>query len=86
MCSPPETSATTDPIPWGHSAAAHRVHGWCAICDGRGYAKEALAWRVRENRRHDAAQAAVAASETRRNPWTCKPPPTTCAPSAARKP
>ncbi|MFF5668809.1 hypothetical protein ACFY8S_01510 [Streptomyces hygroscopicus] len=44
-------------VPPGHSAVAHRVHGWCALCDARGYAKETMAWRVRENRREDAARA-----------------------------
>lgn len=67
MGNPPEPEPAadrkTDPPPWGRSTAAHRVHGWCALCDGRGYAKEATAWRVRENRRHEAEQATLAASE-----------------------
>lgn len=66
MCNPPEPSTAQSRAPWGHSAAAHRVHGWCADCPGRDAAQEALAWRVRENRRHDAEQAALAASEARR--------------------
>ncbi|WP_327594689.1 hypothetical protein [Streptomyces chartreusis] len=63
----PVDGTRTDPALWGHSSAAHRVHGWCADCPGRDAAQEAVEWRVRENRRHEAAQAAVAASETRRN-------------------
>lgn len=67
MCSPPMSSAGHAPELWGHSAAAHRVHGWCADCPGKDHAQEALAWRVRENRRNDAEQAALAASRANRN-------------------
>ncbi|WP_405759450.1 hypothetical protein OG234_13230 [Streptomyces sp. NBC_01420] len=64
-----ELSPDTDPGPGaGHSRAAHRVHGWCALCAGYGYAREALAWRVRENRREEATRAALDASGS--NPST----------------
>ncbi|MGW3971198.1 hypothetical protein ACWEFD_18100 [Streptomyces ardesiacus] len=59
---------TDDPAaPWGHSSAAHRVLGWCSHCPDHDPAEEVVAWRVRENRRHEATQAALAASEARRN-------------------
>ncbi|MFF4900448.1 hypothetical protein [Streptomyces sp. NPDC001068] len=67
MCNPPTPAAEHGPDLWGHSSAAHRVHGWCADCTGRDVAQEAVAWRVRENRRHDAEQTALAASAARRN-------------------
>ncbi|MEU0947652.1 hypothetical protein ABZ379_33870 [Streptomyces canus] len=57
--------------PWGHSAAAHRAFGWCADCNPviqEGVGEELVAWRTRENRRHEAYQAALAAS--RSNPPT----------------
>lgn len=69
---PPDSPPVSRPpldgeaAPWGHSAAAHRVHGWCADCPGRDYPAEAVAWRVRENRRHEAEQAAHAAAEADR--------------------
>ncbi|MET7720671.1 hypothetical protein [Streptomyces mirabilis] len=67
MCNPPTPAPEHAGAPWGHSAAAHRVHGWCADCKGHDMAEEAVAWRVRENRRHEAEQAALAASEARPN-------------------
>jgi len=67
MCNPPEPTASQGRAPWGHSAAAHRVLGWCADCPDRNVGQEALAWRTRENRRHEAQQADEAAAETRRN-------------------
>lgn len=54
--------------PWGHSLAAHRVHGWCADCPGRDLAAEAVAWRVHENRRHEVARAACGTGETTARP------------------
>ncbi|MFF1468043.1 hypothetical protein [Streptomyces mirabilis] len=67
MCNPPEPATEHAPELWGHSASAHRVHGWCADCPGHDLAEETVAWRVRENRRHDAEQAALAASAANRN-------------------
>lgn len=54
--------------PWGHSRAAHRVHGWCAHCTGRTAMDEAAAWRVRENetQRAEAGTPAVLAVEAGR--------------------
>jgi hypothetical protein len=52
--------------PWGHSTAAHRAHGFCSDCHDRSTFDELVAWRVRENRRHEAEQAARAASEADR--------------------
>ncbi|MER7842200.1 hypothetical protein ABTY98_41555 [Streptomyces sp. NPDC096040] len=66
MCNPPAPTPEHGPELWGHSTAAHRVHGWCADCKGHDLPGEAVAWRVHENRRHDAEQAALAASEANR--------------------
>ncbi|MFF4147298.1 hypothetical protein ACFY0A_39720 [Streptomyces sp. NPDC001698] len=38
--------------PFGHSVAAHRVHGWCALCPDRTPDEELIAWRTHERRRH----------------------------------
>jgi hypothetical protein len=35
--------------PPGHSAAAHRAHGWCAFCPGRTVMDEVGAWRSQES-------------------------------------
>lgn len=55
-------------VPWGHSVAAHRVLGWCSHCPGHGPAEEVVAWRARENKRHEAEQAALAVSAANTNP------------------
>jgi hypothetical protein len=44
--------------PAGHSLAAHRVHGWCAICRGRTALEELAEWRIHENARHRRAEEA----------------------------
>lgn len=68
MCNPPpDEQAGTGRALRGHSAAAHRVHGWCATCPGRDAAQETVAWRVKETRRHEATQGAAFAAEARRH-------------------
>lgn len=41
--------------PPGHSLAAHRVHGWCAVCPSRTALEELVEWRIHENARHQRA-------------------------------
>lgn len=40
--------------PPGHWRSAHRVHGYCSACPGIEPWEELVAWRVREDRLHDA--------------------------------
>lgn len=42
--------------PVGHWRAAHRVHGWCADCPGIEPWQELMAWRLREDALHHAAE------------------------------
>ncbi|MYR59605.1 hypothetical protein GTY54_26340 [Streptomyces sp. SID625] len=45
-----------DPVwtaPLGHSIPSHRVHGYCAHCQGRTAAEELAAWQVREQARYE---------------------------------
>lgn len=41
----PAPAIAVPKAPPGHSAAAHRVHGWCFTCKDRTPGDEALAWR-----------------------------------------
>jgi hypothetical protein len=54
----PDTAPTGRPLectaPPGHSRSAHRVHGFCSACPGIELWEELVAWRRRENARHDA--------------------------------
>lgn len=39
--------------PPAHSRAGHRTFGWCSMCPGREVWEELVAWRARNNRKHD---------------------------------
>ena len=51
-----EAPALPDPVhvaPPQHSRAGHRTFGWCSMCPGREVWEELVAWRARNNRKHD---------------------------------
>ncbi|PSK57976.1 hypothetical protein B0E38_01821 [Streptomyces sp. 111WW2] len=66
----PTVPPLTAEAPWGHSSAAHRAHGFCSDCHGRSTVDELVAWRVAENRRHEADQAVLTASAADPSPIT----------------
>jgi hypothetical protein len=51
---PPNGRPPGHTAPPGHSRSAHRVHGFCSACPGVELWEELVAWRRRENSRHDA--------------------------------
>lgn len=45
----------TRTAPLGHSIPAHRVHGYCSLCQGRTVEEELIAWQLHEQARHKSA-------------------------------